>query len=70
MGASQVNPSDYAKPKQPECFVEPLDEADRFSGFEEAHAGPERRSSGNLPDQPVGLEVDATPGNPRPFRVR
>jgi hypothetical protein len=59
---------DYSKPKQPECFVEPLDEADRFADFEKAHAGPERRMSGNLPDQPAGLEVDAAPGNARPAK--
>lgn len=68
MAASTVKP-DYSTPQRSdEGFQTPLDESMRWSTNAEIHIGPERRQSGNLPDQPDGLEVDAAPGNARPVR--
>lgn len=49
-------------------FEKPLPEAERFGDGNRAHYQPERAMSGDLPDQPAGLEVDAAPGNAAPWR--
>jgi hypothetical protein len=68
MAANTVKP-DYSTPQRAdEGFRTPLDESMRWSTEREIHFEQERRQSGNLPDQPDGLEVNATPGNPRPVR--
>lgn len=41
-------------------FMTPPPEAGRFQGNKEMFSDPEKRMSGNLPDQPAGLSVDAT----------
>lgn len=64
MATDTVRP-DYGPPGK-EGFTTPLDEADRFSTERVLHNVPERRQSGNMPDQPEGLEVDPAPGNRSP----
>lgn len=49
-------------------FETPLPEADRFGDQRRAHYEPERKLSGDLPDQPDGLPVQSTPGNAVPWR--
>ena len=49
-----------AYPKDAPPFLTPPPEAGRFQGNKEMFAAPDRKMSGNLPDQPLGLEVDAT----------
>lgn len=41
-------------------FSQPPAEASRFPGQAALHSDPEKQMSGNLPDQPRGLEVSAT----------
>lgn len=43
-------------------------ESDRWAMNGPAHTIPERMMSGDLPDQPIGLAVDAAPGNRAPWR--
>ena len=43
-------------------------EASRFSGNAAIHGDPEKASSGNLPTQPTGLDVEATFNGHTPFR--
>lgn len=48
-------------------FETALREDGRFGDLNRSHFEPERRQSGNLPDQPAGNEVDAAPGNATPW---
>jgi len=48
-------------------FFNALPEVERF-GDQRVHFEQERRMSGDLPDQPDGLPVQPTPGNPVPWK--
>lgn len=61
--AKPVDPTFFNGP-----FETPLPEADRFGDQRAAHFAQERRMSGDLPDQPDGLPVQPTPGNPVPWK--
>ena len=43
---------------------QPPAESSRFPGNAAMHSDPEKQQSGDLPDQPVGLEVRATEAVP------
>ena len=50
-------------------FLAPLKEADRWPGYMGTHQIPERKASGDLPDQPVGLPVRPLgPDGPVPWK--
>lgn len=49
-------------------LTKPVPESARWDENAQLHIGPERAASGNLPDQPEGLEVDALAGNPTPYK--
>ena len=51
---------DYKQPIPPDGFNQPPREADRFQGNHEIFGAQDRKMSGDLPDQPADLPVNAT----------